>query len=62
MSSNKELYLAFRTQIFEALDAEAVQKMGRKDLEGQIHSAVDLLASNYRRPITAMMKLGSLRA
>ncbi|WP_394152151.1 CpaF family protein [Vibrio maritimus] len=62
MSSNKELYLAFRSQIFEALDAEAVQKMDRKDLEGQIHSAVDLLASNYRRPITAMMKTGLVKS
>jgi pilus assembly protein CpaF len=62
MSSNKELYLAFRSQIFEALDAEAVQKMERKDLEVQIASAVDLLAANYRRPITAMMKSGLVKS
>ncbi len=62
MSSNKELYLAFRSQIFEALDAEAVQQMERKDLEAQIANAVDLLAANYRRPITAMMKSGLVKS
>ncbi|HGO5304729.1 TPA: CpaF family protein, partial [Vibrio harveyi] len=54
MSSNKDLYLAFRGQIFEALDAEAVQKMSRRDLEAQIQAAVDLLANSYQRPITSM--------
>ena len=58
MSSNKDLYLAFRGQIFEALDAEAVQKMSRRDLESQIQAAVDLLANSYQRPITSMMKSG----
>ncbi|MGF1748004.1 CpaF family protein [Vibrio cionasavignyae] len=62
MSSNKELYLAFRSQIFEALDAEAVQKMSRRDLESQIQSAVDLLASNYKRPITSVMKSGLVKS
>ncbi|MGV2987184.1 CpaF family protein [Vibrio sp. E150_011] len=62
MSSNKELYLAFRSQIFEALDAEAVQKMSRRDIESQIQSAVDLLASNYQRPITSVMKSGLVKS
>ncbi|WJT09627.1 CpaF family protein [Vibrio harveyi] len=62
MSSNKDLYLAFRGQIFEALDAEAVQKMSRRDLEAQIQAAVDLLANSYQRPITSMMKSGLVKS
>ncbi|EFP97696.1 CpaF family protein [Vibrio caribbeanicus] len=62
MNSNKELYLAFRGQIFEALDAEAVQRMSRADLEGQIQSAVDLLANNYQRPITSTMRSGLVKS
>ncbi|EDP59393.1 CpaF family protein [Vibrio sp. AND4] len=62
MSSNKDLYLTFRGQIFEALDAEAVQKMSRRDLETQIQSAVDLLANSYQRPITSMMKSGLVKS
>lgn len=56
MSSNKDLYITFRTQIFEALDVEAIQSLSRQDLEGQIRNAVDVLASNFERPITSMMK------
>ena len=62
MNSNKELYLAFRGQIFEALDAEAVQRMSRADLEGQIQSAVDLLANSYQRPITSTMRSGLVKS
>ncbi len=62
MSSNKDLYLTFRGQIFEALDAEAVQKMSRRDLEAQIQAAVDLLANSYQRPITSMMKSGVVKS
>lgn len=56
MSSNKELYTAFRSQIFEALDVEAIQSLSKHEIEGQIHNAVDVLASNFERPITSMMK------
>lgn len=56
MSSNKELYTAFRSQIFEALDVEAIQSLSKHEIEGQIRNAVDVLASNFERPITSMMK------
>ncbi|MEZ9578408.1 MULTISPECIES: CpaF family protein [unclassified Vibrio] len=56
MSTTKELYISFRTQIFEALDVEAIQTMNRNDLEGQVRSAVDVLSSNNERPVTAMMR------
>lgn len=62
MSANKDLYLAFRSQIFEALDAETVQKMTRQELESQIQSAVDLLAANYHRPLTSMMRSGLVKS
>ncbi|WP_319535351.1 CpaF family protein [uncultured Vibrio sp.] len=56
MSSNKEVYSAFRAQIFEALDVEAIQSLERSEIEGQIRNAVDVLALNFDRPITSMMK------
>ncbi|WP_339387729.1 CpaF family protein [Vibrio caribbeanicus] len=62
MSSSKELYLLFRGQIFDALDAEAVQKMSRRDLEIQIQDAVDLLANSYQRPVTSTMRSGLVKS
>ncbi|GAK23439.1 type II/IV secretion system ATP hydrolase TadA/VirB11/CpaF, TadA subfamily [Vibrio sp. JCM 19052] len=56
MSSNKEIYTAFRSQIFEALDVEAIQSLSRVEIEGQIRNAVDVLATNFDRPVTTMMK------
>ncbi|MEO0889847.1 MAG: CpaF family protein, partial [Pseudomonadota bacterium] len=56
MSSNKEIYTAFRSQIFEALDVEAIQSLSRLEIEGQIRNAVDVLAANFDRPVTTMMK------
>ncbi|MGR5444618.1 CpaF family protein [Vibrio jasicida] len=56
MSSNKEVYTAFRSQIFEALDVEAIQSLSRLEIEGQIRNAVDVLATNFDRPVTTMMK------
>ncbi|KIF54888.1 CpaF family protein [Vibrio owensii] len=56
MSSNKEIYTAFRSQIFEALDVEAIQNLSRVEIEGQIRNAVDVLATNFDRPVTTMMK------
>ncbi|MET2948392.1 CpaF family protein [Vibrio owensii] len=56
MSSNKEIYTAFRSQIFEALDVEAIKSLSRVEIEGQIRNAVDVLATNFDRPVTTMMK------
>lgn len=62
MSSHNEVYVAFRTQIFEALDAEAIQSLSQIEVENQIRTAVDLLANSYERPITAMMKSGLVKS
>lgn len=62
MSSNKEIYVAFRSQIFEALDPEAIQTLSEKEVEHQIRSAVDVLANSFERPITAMMKSGLVKS
>ncbi|MCG9658680.1 Putative conjugal transfer protein/MT3759 [Vibrio mediterranei] len=62
MSSNKEVYVAFRSQIFEALDPEAIQTLSQKEVENQIRNAVDVLANNFERPITAMMKSGLVKS
>ncbi|MCL9774997.1 CpaF family protein [Vibrio methylphosphonaticus] len=62
MSSNKDIYIAFRSQIFEALDPEAIQTLSEKEIENQIRSAVDVLANSFDRPITAMMKSGLVKS
>ncbi|GAM66523.1 type II/IV secretion system ATP hydrolase tadA/virB11/cpaF [Vibrio sp. JCM 19236] len=62
MSSNKELYLAFRSQIFEAMDVEAAQQMSQVELESQFRNAVEMLASNYGQPITGLMKTGLVKS
>ncbi|MCW8344514.1 CpaF family protein [Vibrio sp. ZSDZ65] len=62
MSTNKEIYVAFRSQIFEALDPEAIQALSQKEIETQIRSAVDVLANSFERPITAMMKSGLVKS
>ncbi|CAH0529497.1 hypothetical protein VHP8226_03251 [Vibrio hippocampi] len=59
MSTNKEIYVAFRSQIFEALDPEAIQTLSQQEVETQIRNAVEVLAGSFDRPITAIMK-GSL--
>ncbi|GAL03953.1 type II/IV secretion system ATP hydrolase TadA/VirB11/CpaF TadA subfamily [Photobacterium aphoticum] len=60
--STKSLYLTFRQQIFDALDAEAVQQMSREELEKQIQNAVDILARSASRPMTAMMRAGLVKS
>lgn len=62
MSGTKEIYVAFRGQIFEALDTDAIQNLSQREVENQIRSAVDLLASSYDRPITAIMKTGLVKS
>ncbi|MDG2668125.1 CpaF family protein [Vibrio parahaemolyticus] len=62
MSSNKEVYSAFRAQIFEALDVEAIQSLARPEIEGQIRNAVDVLATNFDRPVTSMMKASLVKS
>ncbi|MGF1747825.1 MULTISPECIES: CpaF family protein [Vibrio] len=62
MISNKEIYVAFRSQIFEALDPEAIQTLSEREIENQIRSAVDVLANSFERPITAMMKSGLVKS
>ncbi|MGF1686538.1 CpaF family protein [Photobacterium japonica] len=60
--STKSLYLIFRQQIFDALDAEAVQQMSREELEKQIQNAVDILARGASRPMTALMRAGLVKS
>ncbi|MGF1873104.1 CpaF family protein [Photobacterium indicum] len=56
MNTNKELYLTFRNQIFEVLDAQAIVQMSKEELVKQIQNAVDVLASNYHRPVSTAMR------
>ncbi|MGF1724410.1 CpaF family protein [Photobacterium nomapromontoriensis] len=61
MSSIKSLYIDFRQQIFDALDAEAVKEMSREELEKQIFNAVEILIRSAGRPITTTMRDGLVK-
>ena len=54
--NNKEIYLSFRSQIFEALDAQMIANMPREELLRQIQSAVEVLASNFNQPISTAVR------
>ena len=56
MNINKEIYLSFRGQIFEALDAQAIAKMPREELYRQIQSAVEVLANNFSQPVSTSVR------
>ncbi|MPY26136.1 CpaF family protein [Shewanella psychropiezotolerans] len=56
MNNNKEIYLSFRGQIFEALDAQAIAKMPREELYRQIQSAVEVLANNFSQPVSTSVR------
>ncbi|WP_064792425.1 CpaF family protein [Shewanella woodyi] len=54
--NNKEIYLSFRDQIFEALDAQMIANMPRDELSRQIQSAVEVLANNFSQPISTAVR------
>ncbi|MBW8183274.1 CpaF family protein [Shewanella nanhaiensis] len=54
--NNKEIYLSFRDQIFEALDAQMITNMPREELSRQIQSAVEVLANNFSQPISTAVR------
>lgn len=54
--NNKEIYLSFRDQIFEALDAQVIANMSREELSRQIQSAVEVLANNFSQPISTAVR------
>ncbi|MEC4725708.1 CpaF family protein [Shewanella sp. D64] len=56
MNNHKQIYLNFRSQIFEVLDAQAIANMPRDELFRQIQSAVEVLAENSSQPISTALR------
>lgn len=55
MSTNA-LYIQLRTQIFNALEPEALNKLTKQELTQQILNAVELLSEREQLPISLIMK------
>ncbi len=53
---SKQIYIQLRSKIFDALDANAMNSMGRDALELQLGSAVDLLIQRELWPVSKVMR------
>lgn len=56
MNITKSAYVQIRKQIFEALDAEAVQSLSSEALAQQLSSAVDVLIEKFGFSVTTMIR------
>lgn len=56
MNITKSAYVQIRKQIFEALDAEAVQSLSSEALAQQLSSAVDVLIEKFALSVTTMIR------
>lgn len=56
MNITKSAYVQIRKQIFEALDAEAVQSLSSDALAQQLSSAVDVLIEKFGLSVTTMIR------
>lgn len=56
MLEAKEVYVRLRDQIFDAIDAEALQKLTKDQLELQLSNAVALLVDKESLPIPTILK------
>lgn len=56
MNITKSAYVQIRKQIFEALDAEAVQSLSSEALAQQLSSAVDVLIEKFGLSVTTMIR------
>ena len=54
--NNKALYIQLRTQIFNALEPEALNKLTKQDLTQQLLNAVELLIDREQLPVSLIMK------
>jgi pilus assembly protein CpaF len=55
MNTNKRIYIQIREQMFEAIDAEQVKMLSRKELESQISDAIDLIVDKNEWPISSVV-------
>lgn len=54
--NTKALYIQLRTQIFNALEPEALNKLTKQELTQQLLNAIDLLSDREQLPISLLMK------
>ena len=54
--NNKTLYIQLRTQIFNALEPEALNKLTKQELTQQLLNAVELLIDREQLPVSLIMK------
>ena len=54
--NNKALYIQLRTQIFNALEPEALNKLTKQELTHQLLNAVELLIDREQLPVSLIMK------
>lgn len=54
--NNKALYIQLRTQIFNALEPEALNKLTKQELTQQLLNAVELLIDREQLPVSLIMK------
>ncbi|MBV1843124.1 MULTISPECIES: CpaF family protein [Photobacterium] len=56
MDQNKSIYVAIRNQIFDALEAEAVNSLSKEQLSKQLGNAVDLLIERQGWSVAAVVR------
>ncbi|MGF1907382.1 CpaF family protein [Aliivibrio salmonicida] len=56
MNQNKLIYIEIRNQIFEALEAEAVNSLSKEQLSKQLSGAIDLLIERREWSVSTMIR------
>ncbi|EEZ39083.1 CpaF family protein [Photobacterium damselae] len=56
MEQNKSIYIAIREQIFEALEADAVKTLTRKQLSKQLANAIDLIIDRHGWSVAGVIR------
>ncbi|AYO12975.1 CpaF family protein [Vibrio owensii] len=56
MQHSKQIYIHLRDQIFNALDASALESLSKSDLERQLSNAVDMLVSRDQLSVSSLAR------
>ncbi|MBY7732993.1 CpaF family protein [Vibrio splendidus] len=56
MQQSKQVYLQLRQQIFEALDASAIESLSTQELEKQLSHAIEVLVNREQLPVSTLAK------
>ncbi|HIF9274994.1 CpaF family protein [Photobacterium damselae] len=62
MEQNKSIYIAIREQIFEALEADAVKTLTRKQLSKQLANAIDLIIDRHGWSVAGVIREGYVKS